>query len=105
MNRTNRMSDDSPVPEGYERVPIDDWAGIKDALGRITGGTVESSSDEIRLASGRAAFTVTREGGVDAGMPLHGFEREGVEALYVDADRGRIRVYGPDELAYEFRNP
>ena len=99
------MSDDSPVQEGYERVPIEDWGGIEDALGRITGGTVESSSDEIRLVSGSATFTVTREGGVDAGMPLHAFEREGVAALYVDADRGRIRVYGPDGLAYEFRIP
>jgi hypothetical protein len=105
MTRTNRMSDDSPVPEGYERVPIEDWDGIEDALRRIAGGTVESSNGEVSLVSGSATFTVTREGGVDAGMPLHAFERESVEALYVDADRGRIRVYGPDGLAYEFRTP
>ena len=97
------MADDTP--DGYERIPIADWDALADALRRIAGGTVASSGDEIRLASGRATFTVTREGGVDAGMPLHEFATENVEALSVDTERGRIGVHGEGELTYEFRVP
>jgi hypothetical protein len=92
------------VPAGYTRVPIADWAALERHL-RAIGGAVETTDEAIRMESGNAHVTVTREGDVDTGMPLHAFEREGVTALYVDTDRGRIRVYGPDGLAYEFRNP
>jgi hypothetical protein len=94
------------APEEYERVPIEDWTGIEERLRRTAGeAAVDASETGISLRSGRATFTVTREGAIDAGMPLHGFAKERVDALYVDADRGRIRVYGPDGLAYEFRIP
>lgn len=100
------MTDEPTAPEAYDRVPLDDWAGIEERLRRVAGpGAVTVSGGEIRLASGSATFTVTREGEIDAGMPLHGFAKGGVDALYVDADRGRIRVYGPGGLAYEFRVP
>jgi len=99
------MTDEPATPEGYERVPIADWTEIEDRLRRMATGAIEVSDSEIRLASGSATFTVTRDGGVDAGMPLHGFEKGDVRALHVDTDRGRIRVHGPDGLAYEFRVP
>ena len=37
-------------------------------------------------------------------LPLHEFEDGGVDALYVDHDRDRIRIEGGD-LSYEFRKP
>jgi hypothetical protein len=109
MGRTTRMTETpepGSVPEEYERVPIEDWEGIEEHLRRAAGrGAVDASGSEISLRSGSATFTVTHAGDVDTGMPLHGFAKEGVDALYVDAGRGRIRVYGPDGLAYEFRIP
>jgi hypothetical protein len=97
-------SDSHDVPEGYTRVPIDDWAELERHL-REVEGSVETADGVIQLRSGDAQFTVTREGDVDTGMPLHAFEREGVDVLYVDADRDRIRVYGPEGVSYEFRSP
>jgi hypothetical protein len=99
-----RESNSHDVPEGYVRVPIDDWAELERHL-REVDGSVETADGVIQLRSGDAQFTVTREGDVDTGMPLHAFEREGVDVLYVDAERDRIRVYGPEGLAYEFRSP
>jgi hypothetical protein len=100
----DRGSNSHDVPEGYVRVPIDDWEKLERHL-REVDGSVETVDGVIQLRSGSAQFTVTREGDVDTGMPLHAFEREGVEALYVDTERDRIRVYGPEGLAYEFRSP
>jgi len=97
---------DTPDPEGYERVPIDDWAGIESHMRRIAGrGSIETSDAEIAVQSGSARFAVTRDGGIDAGMPLHAFEKGDIEALYFDHGRDRIRVYGSGGLAYEFRKP
>ena len=96
--------DDRTVPEGYTRVPIADWATVERHLRRLPG-SVETTAQEIRIRSGNAQFAVTRGGRVDTGMPLHAFERDGVDALYVDADQGRIQVRGPTGLAYEFRVP
>jgi hypothetical protein len=94
------------APEGYERVPIEDWSAIEEHLRRAAGrDAIEASDAEISLHSGSARFVVTTEGDVNTGMPLHGFATEGVDALYVDAVRGRIRVYGPNGLDYEFRIP
>jgi hypothetical protein len=97
---------DTPDPEGYERVPMEDWEAIEEHLRRIADrGALEASEEEVVVRAGSARFGVTRDGGIDAGMPLHGFEKGDVEALYVDHDGDRIRVYGPDGLAYEFRKP
>ncbi|MFB6229321.1 MAG: hypothetical protein ABEH88_12360 [Halobacteriales archaeon] len=92
------------VPEAYTRVPIEDWEELERHL-REVEGTVETTDGVIQLRSGDAQFTVTRDGDIDTGMPLHAFEREGVEALYVDADGDRIRVYGSEGVSYEFRSP
>lgn len=92
------------VPEEYTRVPVDDLGTLEQHL-REVGGSVEATDEAVRLESGRAHLTVTREGNVDTGMPLHTFQTDGVDALYVDTDRGRVRVYGPEGLSYEFRTP
>jgi tetrahydromethanopterin S-methyltransferase subunit G len=97
-------SNSHDVPDAYTRVAIEDWEELERRL-REVEGSVETVDGVIQLRSGDAQFTVTREGDIDTGMPLHAFEREGVEALYVDADRDRIRVYGPEGVAYEFRSP
>ncbi|MFB6296709.1 MAG: hypothetical protein ABEH66_07735 [Halobacteriales archaeon] len=97
---------DTPDPEGYERVPIEDWGAIESHMRRIAGrGSIETSDVEIAVRSGSARFAVTRDGEVDAGMPLHAFETGDIDALYFDHGRDRIRVYGSEGLAYEFRKP
>ena len=97
---------DTPAPEGYTRVPIGDWAEIESHMRRIAGGDSLAATDaEIVLRAGSARFRVTRDGEIDAGMPLHSFETGTAAALYFDHDRDRIRVYGPEGLAYEFRKP
>ncbi len=37
-------------------------------------------------------------------MPLHEYADDGVDALYVEHERGRIRIEGGDR-SYEFRRP
>ncbi|NHN48346.1 hypothetical protein G9464_12160 [Halostella sp. JP-L12] len=91
--------------DDYERVPIADWAAVEDHLRRFAEGGELSRSDEgVAVTVGSARLTVTRDGRVEAGMPLHEFEDGGVEALYVDHDGGRIRIEGGDR-SYEFRKP
>lgn len=98
--------DRTDATDSYERVPLADWAGIEEHARRIAGrDSIEVTETEVLVRSGDAQFGVTREGTVDTGMRLHSFEKGDVEALYFDHDRERIRVYGPDGLAYEFRKP
>ncbi|USZ69493.1 hypothetical protein NGM10_07095 [Halorussus salilacus] len=89
----------------YERVPLDDWASVRTHLRDFAeGGAVTESDEGIAVTVGSARFSVTRDGRVEAGMPLHDFEDGGVEALYFDRAHDRIRVEG-GEVSYEFRRP
>lgn len=96
--------DSHDVPSAYTRVPVDDPEKLERYLRKIDG-SVETADGVIQLRSGDARFTVTREGDIDTEMPLHVFKRKGVDALYVDVDRNRIRVHGPEGVSYEFRSP
>jgi hypothetical protein len=100
----NSESNPRDVPDTYTRVPVDDWERLERHL-REVDGSVETGDGVMQLRSGDAQFTITREGDIDTGMPLHAFEQEGVDALYVDIERDRIRVYGPEGVSYEFRSP
>jgi hypothetical protein len=58
----------------------------------------------VRIQTGAANLRITREGVVDAGMPLHGFSTAGVEHVDVDAERGELR-FEVGETTYRFRQP
>ncbi|WP_158055403.1 hypothetical protein [Halorussus halophilus] len=90
----------------YERVLISDWHAIVDHLRQFFGtfGAISESDDRLSVAVGNAGFSVTKDGRVTAGMPLHSFEDGAVEALYFDHERDRIRIEG-DDRSYEFRKP
>lgn len=90
---------------GYERIPVSEWDRLASALAELDRADVTVGDDRIELASGSARLAVTREGGVEASMPLHEFRREGIDALYVDRGAGRVQVRADDGLEYEFRNP
>ncbi|MFC5365723.1 hypothetical protein [Salinirubrum litoreum] len=88
-----------------DAVPLTDWRRVESAL-RDLDGTVTATDDRIELRSGSARFAVTRDGRVEAGMPLHDLTTGRVTALAVDHDRGAIRLVTDDgEMAYEFRLP
>ncbi len=62
-------------------------------------------ADRITVTVGSAHVTVTRDGYVETGMPLHEFEKGGVETLRFDHEAGHLRIHGADGLDYEFRRP
>lgn len=100
------MHDRRPAADGgFTRVPVADWDALTEQFRRFDA-EVEISDGRIALRSGSARFAVTRDGAVEAGMPLHELSTAGVEALAFDHGRGRIRVESADgDLAYEFRQP
>lgn len=91
--------------DDYERVAIEDWDALADHVRRFAeDDEVSESGEGIEVTVGTARFSVTKDGRVSAGMPLHDFEDGGVEALYFDHERGAVRVEGGDR-SYEFRKP
>lgn len=97
------MSED----DRFERYPLADWSAVESALDQFgSRGTVEDHDDGITVRTGSAHVTVYRDGSVETGMPLHDFEFDDVEALYLDADDGRLRIRDEETgLSYEFRRP
>jgi hypothetical protein len=92
----------------FVRVPLSEWEAVVEHLQRFgEPGSVTVGDDRIRVETGSADLAVTRAGRVETGMPLHDFASEGVDALYVDHERGRVQVRGTEEsgLEYEFRRP
>lgn len=99
-----RASEDE-TDETDDPIPLSDWDRLEAEL-RELHGTVTASDDRIELKSGSARFAVTRDGRVEAGMPLHDLTTGSVTALAVDDERGAIRLVTDDEeTAYEFRIP
>jgi hypothetical protein len=84
------------------RVPVSEWAAVERGL-RGFDGEVETDGDRLVLRSGSARFAVTRDGRVEAGMPLHSFSGA-AEALQFDHDEGVIGV-SAGGVDYEFRVP
>jgi hypothetical protein len=87
-----------------EFVPVDDFDRLADRLRAWCDGPVEVGADRIRCAAGAARFAVTRDGRVEAGMPLHDLAREGVERVGFDPD-GRTLVLSGPGFRYRFRHP
>ncbi|WP_380676795.1 hypothetical protein [Salinigranum sp. GCM10025319] len=90
--------------EDFERIPLTEWRRLRDALDRVCTGGVDESKDRLTCRFGGASFTVDRAGTVEAGMPLHGFEASGVEAVGVDSEAGELLVETAD-ARYVFRRP
>lgn len=91
---------------GYTAVSIADWASVVEHLRQFgERGTVDVEDDRVAVSVGGSSLTVTRDGRVETGMSLHGFQRENVETLEIDHEAGHLRVRGDDGLVYEFRRP
>jgi hypothetical protein len=91
---------------GYTAVPVADWPTVVEHLRRFgEPGTVDVDTDRVAVSVGRSSVTVTREGRVETGMPLHGFRREDVDTLEFDHEAGTLRIRDGDGLVYEFRRP
>jgi hypothetical protein len=84
------------------RVPVWEWAAVERGL-RGFDGEVEADEDRLVLRAGSARFAVTRDGRVEAGMPLHSFSGD-AETLRFDHDEGVIGV-SAGGVEYEFRVP
>lgn len=90
---------------GTERVPLGDWEALADALERFAGPeAVERDGATLSARMGSAHVTLSRDGTVSTGMPLHDFETDAAESLVFDFDTGSLRVITPD-IDYEFRRP
>jgi hypothetical protein len=97
--------EDGEMPEQPDAVPLTDWNRIAAEL-RTLDGTVTETGDRIELRAGSATFAVTRDGRVEAGMPLHDLNTGSVTGLAVDHGRGAIRLVTDDgDVEYEFRVP
>jgi hypothetical protein len=100
----------SRLPDGgAERVRLEDWGTVVDHLDDFClGGECSAEDDRVVCEFPNARLAVSRDGTVETGMPLHTFEREGVETLLVDHERGELTVAanGEDErLEYTFHRP
>lgn len=92
--------------DSYTEVAVADWESVIEQLRRFgEPGTVEVEADRVAVSVGGASVTVTRDGRVETGMPLHGFRLEETETVEFDHDAGQLRVRGSDGLVYEFRRP
>ncbi|GAA0669602.1 hypothetical protein ACFQDG_09015 [Natronoarchaeum mannanilyticum] len=88
-----------------ERIRLDDWNAVRDALRRFgESGDVTVDDDRLRIDFGSARVEVSRDGGVKTGMPLHDFEREGAAELVVDHGAGTLTI-DADDVSYTFRRP
>jgi len=93
--------------DGYERYSIAEWSKLVAALERFAaGGTVTVEDRRVTIQAGSSRVTVSADGTVETGMPLHEFESSGIDAVYVDETAGRLQIREPESgLRYEFRRP
>ena len=101
------MADSKTALDAFTPVRLDDWSRLRRELRQFATGRGDTTEvgDRLVYRSGGAAFAVTRDGHVDAGMPLHEFSVTGVDRVHVDQDGGRLLVRGPGGLEYLFRRP
>ncbi len=88
-----------------ERVPLSDWSVVTEHVRRFgESGSTEIGDERAVVTFGTARFAVERDGGVESGMPLHGFDADAADALAFDHDDGVVRVEAGG-IRYEFRRP
>lgn len=94
---------------GAERVHLAEWETVVDHLDEFClGGEFTENDDRVICEFPNAKVAVTRDGTVETGMPLHAFERDGVDTLLFDHERGEltVRSNGDDtRLEYTFHRP
>jgi hypothetical protein len=100
----------SCLPDGgATRVSIGNWDAVVENLSEFCQEGVLSTDDGRAVCEfPNAQVIVTRDGTVETGMPLHTFEREGVESILVDHERGELKVTTTSDghrLAYTFHRP
>jgi hypothetical protein len=88
----------------FDMVPVSEWDRLHRSLDDWCRGTVEETGGSLVCETGGARFVVHRDGAVEAGMPLHEFGRDGVDAVGFDYDQRELLVVG-DDLRYVFRHP
>ncbi|WP_266079701.1 hypothetical protein [Haladaptatus caseinilyticus] len=84
------------------RVPVSDWDAIADNLHRFASN-VDTNDTRLIARMGVARFTITRDGHVTAGMPLHDFDGR-ADSLVFDHRAGTIRIERAG-ITYVFRRP
>lgn len=87
-----------------QRLAFEDWDRIVEELDRFGAPDVSVGEDRVRLSFDVAHIAVSRDGGFDAGMPLHGVDGETAESIVVDHDADSITLEGP-LFSYTFRRP
>lgn len=96
-------------PDGGHRVPLTDWGALVEHLDEFCrGGKFTAGEERAVCEFANAQVIVTRDGRVETGMPLHAFQRDGVETLLLDHDSGELTVAtGADDerLEYTFHRP
>jgi hypothetical protein len=89
----------------------DDWIPLS-AFDRVTeelrafadGAPLTETDDAVRVAFENARVEVTRDGRVEAGMPLHDLAAVDATAVAVDHEAGELRVRA-EGVAYTIRRP
>lgn len=84
------------------RVPVSDWDAIADNIHRFAPN-VNVHDTKIIARMGVARFSISRDGHVTAGMPLHDFDGR-ADSLVFDHDAGAIRIERAG-VTYVFRRP
>ncbi|MFD1585569.1 hypothetical protein ACFR9U_01135 [Halorientalis brevis] len=94
---------------GADQVQLAEWETVVDHLDEFCqGGKFTVTDDRVICEFPNAKVVVTRDGTVETGMPLHAFERDGVETLLFDHDRGELTVAIDGDggrLRYTFHRP
>ncbi|MFC6864954.1 hypothetical protein ACFQGE_15985 [Halomicroarcula sp. GCM10025817] len=103
--------DDHARTDGGTVVDPADRVAVRRNLERFAGASAVEATEEGDLRAtfgGRTQVTVTADGGVEAGMPLHAFHGP-ADRLEFDHEGGELRVthaLGPDgTTTYVFRRP
>lgn len=100
------MADEPPTDSGSTVDPADSEA-VRDHLERFAGAATVTEADNGTLTAEFSVSTfvsVTPEGHVTTGMPLHGFEGH-AESLRFDHDAGELHVTAGGAISYTFRRP
>jgi hypothetical protein len=86
-----------------------EWDTVREHLETFCeGAELTADGERVTCEFANARLTVTADGTVEAGMPLHAFERQGVDSLVFHQERGEVVVEAGDDeahLRYTFRRP
>ena len=87
-----------------DQLRIENWERVVTALKAFGASEVAGEGDEVRLVSGTAHLSVSRDATFTAGMALHDIEGGAAETVVVDHEAGAVTLVG-DSVEYTFRRP